>query len=190
MQQTAIQPPEIMPSVFGPELPKQRAADLPGMVSLRVKELFEDIPEAIYSLGHDLSVIRQATQKALASVNMDMIKEQDSINILCSEHAFNIQGGKPYAEMIKTIKDVVQDRTGSQNIRLVFCAGGGMAGAYPGAEGQAMGMDELGADDGALHLPGPRSYEKTLDAARNMIADDPKRVAQVVRKWISEDGKH
>ena len=67
-------------------------------------------------------------------------------------------------------------------------AGGGMAGEYAGMEGQAMG--ELGAEDGALHLPGPRSYEKTLDAARNMIADDPKRVAQVVRKWISEDGKH
>jgi flagellar M-ring protein FliF len=45
-------------------------------------------------------------------------------------------------------------------------------------------------DDGSLNLPGPRSYEKTLDAARNMIAEDPKRVAQVVRKWISEDGRH
>jgi flagellar M-ring protein FliF len=67
-------------------------------------------------------------------------------------------------------------------------AAGGAAGAYPGAGGEAMG--ELGSDDAGLHLPGPRSYEKTLDAARNMIADDPKRVAQVVRKWISEDGKH
>jgi flagellar M-ring protein FliF len=67
-------------------------------------------------------------------------------------------------------------------------AAGGPAGAYVGAEGEAMA--ELGVDDGSLHLPGPRSYEKTLDAARNMIADDPKRVAQVVRKWISEDGKH
>ena len=68
-------------------------------------------------------------------------------------------------------------------------AAGGMAGAYPGGEG-GEGMGELGSEEEALHLPGPRSYEKTLDAARNMIADDPKRVAQVVRKWISEDGKH
>ncbi|MBW1888367.1 MAG: hypothetical protein JRI52_08475, partial [Deltaproteobacteria bacterium] len=127
MQEIAIQPPEIMPSVFGPELPRQRAADLPGIVSLKVKELFEDIPQAIYLLGDDISVIRRATKEALAGVDMDMIKEQDSINILCSEHAFNIQGGKPYAEMIKTIKDVVQEQTGSQNIRLIFCAGGGMA---------------------------------------------------------------
>ena len=64
----------------------------------------------------------------------------------------------------------------------------GMPGAHAGMGGEEMGA--LGMDDGSLHLPGPRSYEKTLDAARNMISDDPKRVAQVVRKWISEDGRH
>lgn len=72
-------------------------------------------------------------------------------------------------------------------------AGAGFqAGGYSGggAAGGGEGMQELGMDDGSLHLPGPRSYEKTLDAARNMIAEDPKRVAQVVRKWISEDGRH
>ncbi|MGD8909329.1 MAG: flagellar basal-body MS-ring/collar protein FliF [Chromatiales bacterium] len=65
----------------------------------------------------------------------------------------------------------------------------GSAGYLEGAAGDAE-MAALGAGDASLHLPGPRSYEKTLDAARNMIAEDPKRVAQVVRKWISEDGKH
>ena len=40
-----------------------------------------------------------------------------------------------------------------------------------------------------IKLPGPGSYEKTLDAARSMIAEDPKRVAQVVKKWIAEDAK-
>jgi flagellar M-ring protein FliF len=69
-------------------------------------------------------------------------------------------------------------------------AGGGMPGgrgygAAGGREHAGLEMEEEG-----LHLPGPRSYEKTLDAARNMIADDPKRVAQVVKKWISEDGRH
>ena len=126
MLETAIQPPEIMPSVFGPELPRQRAADLPGIVSLKVSRLFEDIAQAIYLRGDDLSVVRQATKEALDVVDMGMIKAQDSINILCSEHAFNILEGKPYAEMLKTIKDVVQERTGCQNIRLRFCAGGGI----------------------------------------------------------------
>jgi flagellar M-ring protein FliF len=45
------------------------------------------------------------------------------------------------------------------------------------------------ANDEAMQLPGPGSYEKTLDAARGMIAEDPKRVAQVVKKWIAEDAR-
>ena len=69
-------------------------------------------------------------------------------------------------------------------------AAGGGAGGYPGGMEGGGHYPGLAEDDGSLHLPGPRSYEKTLDAARNMIAEDPKRVAQVVRKWISEDGRH
>jgi flagellar M-ring protein FliF len=60
-------------------------------------------------------------------------------------------------------------------------------GAVGGGTAAMIGaMDE---DDVSLHLPGPQSYEKTLDQARNMIDDDPKRVAQVLRKWIAEDGR-
>ena len=71
-------------------------------------------------------------------------------------------------------------------------AGGGVAGAgEEGMEGELAGATAggglgLGSDE-TVHLPGPGSYEKTLDAARNMISEDPKRVAQVVRKWIGED---
>jgi flagellar M-ring protein FliF len=38
-----------------------------------------------------------------------------------------------------------------------------------------------------VRLPGPGSYESTLDAARQLVRDDPKRVAQVVRRWIAEE---
>ncbi|MCU7906444.1 MAG: flagellar M-ring protein FliF [Candidatus Thiodiazotropha sp. (ex Epidulcina cf. delphinae)] len=66
-------------------------------------------------------------------------------------------------------------------------AAAGQSGGIPGGgEGQ---MGAMGTDDTSLHLPGPRTYEKTLDSARTMIEEDPKRVAQVVRKWIAEDGK-
>ncbi|MES9946720.1 MAG: flagellar basal-body MS-ring/collar protein FliF [Candidatus Thiodiazotropha sp.] len=73
----------------------------------------------------------------------------------------------------------------------VTAAAGGATGSLEGGmQGGAGGvMGALGEDDASLHLPGPRSYEKTLDQARNMIEEDPKRVAQVVRKWIAEDGK-
>jgi flagellar M-ring protein FliF len=66
-------------------------------------------------------------------------------------------------------------------------ATGSLEGGATGVPGGGMGA--LAEDDTSLHLPGPRSYEKTLDQARNMIEEDPKRVAQVVRKWIAEDGR-
>jgi flagellar M-ring protein FliF len=72
--------------------------------------------------------------------------------------------------------------------------GGGLAVAgEPGVAGKLNTTTGGGAriagldNEEAVHLPGPGSYEKTLDAARNMIENDPKRVAQVVKKWIAED---
>ena len=61
MLNTAVQPPNIMASVLAPELPRQRAADLPGIVSLEVSRLFPDIPKEIYLRGDDLSAVRMAT---------------------------------------------------------------------------------------------------------------------------------
>ncbi len=46
-------------------------------------------------------------------------------------------------------------------------------------------IDEATGD--AVTLPGPGGYESTLDAARGMVQEDPKRVAQVVKKWVHED---
>jgi flagellar M-ring protein FliF len=77
----------------------------------------------------------------------------------------------------------------------------GVAGGGVRADGSYVAEGPLGAEGGAgagrgglaleedetIHLPGPGSYEKTIDAARRMIEEDPKRVAQVVKKWIAED---
>ncbi|RDH83477.1 MAG: flagellar M-ring protein FliF [endosymbiont of Seepiophila jonesi] len=60
---------------------------------------------------------------------------------------------------------------------------GGLEGTLEGAEGEGLALGE----DETVKLPGPGSYEKTIDAARGMIENDPKRVAQVVKKWIAED---
>jgi len=125
MLKEAVSPPSIMPSVYGPQ-PRQRAAQLPGIVSLGVKELFPDIAEEIYLGGNDLSAVRKGTEDALAGVNMGMIQTQHTVNLLCSEHGFLILGGEPYAEMLRTIRDVVEERTGCKNIRLRVAAGGGL----------------------------------------------------------------
>ena len=125
MLNSPIQPPAIMASELGPALPPHRAADLPNIVSLEIRRLFPDIPQEIYLQGDDLSPVRAATENALASVDMSMIRPKDSVNVLCSEHGFAILGGEPYAEMLRTIKDVVEERTGGM-VRLRFCVGAGL----------------------------------------------------------------
>jgi flagellar M-ring protein FliF len=37
-------------------------------------------------------------------------------------------------------------------------------------------------------FPGNRSYENTLETARNVAQQEPQRVAQVVREWVDKDG--
>ncbi|MGA2028322.1 MAG: hypothetical protein ABSH17_14815, partial [Syntrophobacteraceae bacterium] len=46
------------------------------------------------------------------------IKPEHSVNICSSHHGFTLLGGDPYAEMLKTIRDVIEERTGCKNIRL------------------------------------------------------------------------
>ena len=56
------------------------------------------------------------------------------------------------------------------------------------------GLDSLSDDTvtltggDALALPGPEeSYEQQLNAVKGLIADDPGRVAQVIKRWINTD---
>ena len=101
-----------------PELLKMRAADLPGMTSLTIRELIPSIPEPIFPSKQGVEAIRQATRKSLGAVDMTKIKPGDSVNILASHHGFTLYGGTAYAEMIKTTRDVIEERTGTKDIRL------------------------------------------------------------------------
>ncbi len=65
-----------------------------------------------------------------------------------------------------------------------------LAEAQGGASGSASsksGGDSLDGPDDSMMLPGPERYENTLEAARQMVQDDPKRVAQVIRSWVSDN---
>lgn len=115
-------PSYIRESVYGPE-PKMRAGDLPGIEALDIRELFPDVPGEIFLEGGDLSVIREATKEALKKVKMDMIKPKDMVNLLSSQYGFQIMSGEGYTEMLKTIKDVVEEKTGCKNIRLRVATG-------------------------------------------------------------------
>lgn len=63
-------------------------------------------------------------------------------------------------------------------------AGGDLARGAEGGEGEEL---MLGSNGEPVKLPGHHGYENVMDAARNMVNDDPKRVAQLVKTWIAED---
>ena len=115
-----ISPMEARKSQYGidPSLVKKRGAELPNIVSLTLKELFPDTPTIIYPTKQGKEAIRKSTIKALEKVKIDMIKKSDSVNILASHHGFTLVGGEAYAEMLRTIRDEIEKRTGTSNIRL------------------------------------------------------------------------
>lgn len=72
-----------------------------------------------------------------------------------------------------------------------YMAEAAVAGAGPGGVlgQQLLGVDGVAAEGSreSVALPGPAKYEDTLEAARQMVNDDPKRVAQVVKSWVADD---
>lgn len=101
----------------GPKYITKRAYQLPGMVFVKMRDLFPEMPDVIWPPGNS-ELIEEMTRKALAGVNMDMIQPGDSVNVLASHHGWTLLGGEPYTAMLRAIKDVVAERTGCQDIRL------------------------------------------------------------------------
>lgn len=66
------------------------------------------------------------------------------------------------------------------------------AAAAAGAQGAVAAEDQLslsGASPQQAQLQAPGGgYEQHLETARTIVRDDPKRVAQVVKNWVGEDG--
>jgi flagellar M-ring protein FliF len=58
-----------------------------------------------------------------------------------------------------------------------------------GREGGGEGQDNLmlGSDGEPISLPGGGKYENIMDAARQLVDEDPKRVAQLVKAWVNEE---
>jgi flagellar M-ring protein FliF len=56
-------------------------------------------------------------------------------------------------------------------------------------EAGTQGQDKLllGSEGEPLSLPGGAKYENIMDAARNLVDEDPKRVAQLVKTWVNEE---
>ena len=116
-----IAPPVMMKSKYAPQ-PDVHCADLPGMVSQSVVELFPSIKPG-YLQKEGIAEVRAATERALAGVDMARIKPGDSVNILSAEHGYYLLGGDHYCEMMKSIRDVVREKTGCTDIRLRVTGG-------------------------------------------------------------------
>jgi len=48
-------------------------------------------------------------------------------------------------------------------------------------------QEALAAPAGANGLPAPPAYENQIDTAKQMVAEDPKRVAQLMKTWVNEE---
>lgn len=121
-QSHTVSPPALPPSNMGFHLPKVRAAELPGMVSVNVRDLFDDIPAPIHNYGEDLSSVRHAAEMALSGVDFSKISKNDSVNVLCSDHGFGMMGGAAYAEVLRSVRDAIKERTGTDKIKLGFAS--------------------------------------------------------------------
>ena len=121
LKHAPIMPIAAKPSQYGidPSLVKRRVAELPGMCSLRLAELFPELPPVIYPGGHDaLDKLYQVAMEELRKVDMSFIKPGQSVNILASHHGFTLLGGQPYAILIKATRDAIIEKTGCRDVRL------------------------------------------------------------------------
>lgn len=57
-----------------------------------------------------------------------------------------------------------------------------------GQQAQAAGEGEEGEGQAALPEPPGSKYDEQLNVAKNLVGQDPGRVAQVVKNWVSTDG--
>ena len=121
LKHAPIMPIAAKPSQYGidPSLVKRRVAELPGMCSLRLAELFPELPPVIYPGGQDaLDKLYQVAMEELRKVDMSFIKPGQSVNILASHHGFTLLGGQPYAILIKATRDAIIEKTGCRDVRL------------------------------------------------------------------------
>ncbi len=111
-------PPRQSQYGIAPTYVEKRISQCDHITSLMLKDLFQDTPQVIYPGKNGETAIRDAAVKALEKIDMSMIKSEHSVNVCISHHGFTLLGGEPYAELIRTVRDVIHEKTGIENIRL------------------------------------------------------------------------
>lgn len=87
---------------------------------------------------------------------------------------------RPVLKSLSRAGGRVSDEQEARELAALEAAG---LGGYDGASD-----DTVTLTGGALGLPGPeQGYEQQLNAIKGLVADDPGRVAQVVKSWINKE---
>lgn len=111
--------PKVSQYGIDPASVRKRVAEMPGICSLQLTDLFPELPPTIFPGGEDaLDKVYEVSKRELRKVDMSFIKPENSVNVLASHHGFTLLGGQPYAVLLKAVKDVVEEKTGCKNIRL------------------------------------------------------------------------
>ena len=80
------------------------------MTSVTLRELFPDLPPVIFPSDEGISAVRRYTEQALSNIDMSKIKPEHKVNILSSHHGFTLLRRGTYAEMLRTIRDVIEEK--------------------------------------------------------------------------------
>lgn len=103
------------------ELIKERAADLPGMLALPVRELVPHMPKPIWTpnaeFGEtDPQVIRDATRVQMKKLDWSKIEEKKIVHLVANPHGFALMGDG-YVAMLEEIASYVTE-TRKANVKL------------------------------------------------------------------------
>lgn len=93
------------------ELIPDRAADLPGMLGLPVRQLVPHMPRPIWSAcdefaDTDSAVIRAATREQIEKVDWTKIEEGRPVHLIANPHGFSLMG-EGYVAMLEEIAEYV-----------------------------------------------------------------------------------
>ncbi|WP_156767156.1 hypothetical protein [Mycobacterium sp. E796] len=110
------------------EVVAQRAANLPGIVTLPVRNLDPTLRKVMWALDKrwgatDLDAVREKTRTRLQGMNLDKISAGETVNLLANPHGFSLCGDAYVAMLEETQKYVVDKTRGRVRLRIAESMG-------------------------------------------------------------------
>lgn len=120
-----LPPAPLRQSLYGvaPETVAMRASELPGMTSRLITDLFPDASPVLYPGLDGKARVREATLSAMEKVDLSRVQPGDTINIAVSHSPLAMMNGEPMTEVLRTVREVLLERTPSRQVRLRVTGG-------------------------------------------------------------------